>query len=61
MRPDIAPFSKALFLTAAAGLNRKASARRARWAAKTGRPFPKGPYDPSPDPGTIEGDAEADE
>lgn len=38
-------------------LNKKASAKRARWAAYLGRPYRLSPTDPRPDPGTIENDA----
>ena len=50
----LAPFSTALFITSAAGLNKKASAKRARWAAHIGRPYRLSPTDPRPDPGTID-------
>jgi hypothetical protein len=33
------PFAALLFMEAARALNRKASAKRARWATHTGRPF----------------------
>lgn len=48
------PFALALFITAARGLNRKASAKRARWATYTGRPFPRSATDTRPDPGTLD-------
>jgi hypothetical protein len=35
-------------------LNRKASAKRARWATYTGRPFPRSATDIRPDPGTLD-------
>jgi hypothetical protein len=39
--------------------NKKASAKRARWAARLGRPFPRSAIDLRPDPGTLDdGDAE---
>jgi len=38
------------------GLNRKASAKRARWATLTGRPFPRSATDRRPDPGTLDDD-----
>jgi hypothetical protein len=50
----IEPFAKLLFLEAAKGLNRKASAKRARWAAYLGRPYRLSPSDPRPDPGTLD-------
>ena len=56
MRPDLAPFAHLLFVEANRGLNRKASAKRARWATYTGRPFPRSATDQRPDPGTWEGD-----
>jgi hypothetical protein len=50
------PFARLLFMEANKGLNRKASAKRARWATYTGRPFPRSATDLRPDPGTREGD-----
>lgn len=50
----IEPFAKLLFLEAAKGLNRRASAKRARWATYTGRPFPRSATDTRPDPGTLD-------
>lgn len=50
------PFSRVLFLEAAKGLNKRSSARFAARQARLGRPVPKGPHDPRPDPGTVEGD-----
>lgn len=50
----LAPFAKLLFLEAAKGLNRRASAKRARWATYTGRPFPRSATDTRPDPGTLD-------
>jgi hypothetical protein len=53
------PFAHLLFMEANKGLNRKASAKRARWATYTGRPFPRSATDRRPDPGTLdEGDPE---
>jgi hypothetical protein len=53
------PFANALFMEAAKNLNRKASAKRARWATYTGRPFPRSATDLRPDPGTLDdGDPE---
>lgn len=34
--------------------NKKASAKRARWAAYIGRPYRLSPTDPRPDPGTLD-------
>ena len=48
------PFAKLLFMEAAKALNRRASAKRARWAAYLGRPFRLSPTDPRPDPGTYD-------
>lgn len=57
VRPDIAPFGRLLFLEAAKQLRRKSSAKRARWAAYIGRPFPKSADDHElPDPGTWDND-----
>lgn len=50
----IEPFAQLLFLEAAKGLNRRASAKRARWATYTGRPFPRSATDTRPDPGTLD-------
>jgi hypothetical protein len=41
-------------MEAAKNLNRKASAKRARWATYTGRPFPRSATDLRPDPGTLD-------
>lgn len=39
--------------------NKRASAKRARWAARIGMPFPRSATDLRPDPGTLDdGDAE---
>jgi hypothetical protein len=55
----LAPFARLLFMEANKGLNRRASAKRARWATYTGRPFPRSATDTRPDPGTLnDGDAE---
>jgi hypothetical protein len=35
-------------------LNKRASAKRARWATYTGRPFPRSATDQRPDPGTLD-------
>lgn len=51
---NIAPFSTALFITSAAGLNKKASARFARRQAYLGRPVPRSWEDRRPDPGTLD-------
>lgn len=50
----LAPFSRLLFIAAARGLNKRASARFARYQAKIGRPVPRSATDPRPDPGTLE-------
>jgi hypothetical protein len=47
-------FGRLLFMEANKGLNRKASAKRARWATLTGRPFPRSATDQRPDPGTLD-------
>ena len=53
------PFARVLFMEANKGMNRKASAKRARWAARLGRPFPRSATDLRPDPGTLDdGDVE---
>jgi len=52
----LAPFAHLLFVEANRGLNRKASAKRARWATLTGRPFPRSATDHRPDPGTLDDD-----
>jgi hypothetical protein len=55
----LAPFARLLFMEANKGLNRRASAKRARWATYTGRPFPRSATDLRPDPGTLDdGDPE---
>jgi hypothetical protein len=48
------PFARLLFMEANKGLNRKASAKRARWATYTGKPFPRSATDTRPDPGTLD-------
>jgi hypothetical protein len=48
------PFARLLFMEANKQLNRKASAKRARWATYTGRPFPRSATDTRPDPGTLD-------
>jgi hypothetical protein len=48
------PFSLLLGIASARALNRKASAKRARWAAHIGRPFPRSVTDLRPDPGTLD-------
>ena len=50
------PFASVLFMEAAKHLNRKASAKRARWATYTGRPFPRSATDQRPDPGVLDDD-----
>lgn len=50
----IEPFARLLFLEAAKGLNRKASARFARYQARIGRPVPRSSTDRRPDPGTLD-------
>jgi hypothetical protein len=53
------PFSRLLFMEAARSLNKRASAKRARWATYTGKPFPRSATDRRPDPGTLD-DADAE-
>lgn len=53
-RMPLEPFAKLLFLEAAKGLNRKASARFARYQARIGRPVPRSSTDRRPDPGTLD-------
>jgi len=48
------PLSRVLFMEAAKALNKRASAKRARWAAHIGRPFPRSATDRRPDPGTLD-------
>ena len=48
------PFASVLFMEAAKALNRKASAKRARWATYTGRPFTRSATDTRPDAGTLD-------
>jgi hypothetical protein len=51
---DLTPLAHLLFMEANKGLNRKASAKRARWATYTGKPFPRSATDTRPDPGTLD-------
>ncbi len=51
---NLNPFALLLGIAAALALNRKASAKRARWAAHIGRPFPRSVTDLRPDPGTFD-------
>jgi hypothetical protein len=52
-------FARVLFMEANKAMNRRASAKRARWATYTGRPFPRSATDQRPDPGTLDdGDPE---
>jgi hypothetical protein len=48
------PFASALFMEAAKNLNRKASARFARYQSRIGRPVPRSLTDRRPDPGTLD-------
>jgi hypothetical protein len=48
------PFSRALFITAARGLNSRSSAKFARRQAYLGRPVPRSWEDRRPDPGTLD-------
>jgi len=48
------PLSRLLFMEAAKALNKRASAKRARWAAHIGRPYRLSPTDPRPDPGVYD-------
>jgi hypothetical protein len=50
----LAPFSRLLFMEAAKGLNRRASAKFARRQFRIGRPFPRSATDTRPDPGTLD-------
>ena len=50
------PFARLLFMEANRNLNRKASAKFARYQARVGRPVPRSATDRRPDPGTWEGD-----
>lgn len=50
----LSPFSQVLFMEAAKVLNRRASARFARWQNRIGRPVPRSATDRRPDPGMIE-------
>jgi hypothetical protein len=48
------PFSSALFMEASKNLNRKASAKFARYQSRIGRPVPRSSTDRRPDPGTLD-------
>ena len=48
------PFASALFMEAAKNLNRKASAKFARYQSRIGRPVPRSWTDRRPDPGTLD-------
>ena len=50
----LAPFARLLFMEANKQLNKRASAKRARWATYTGKPFPRSATDTRPDPGTLD-------
>ncbi len=54
MTPDLAPFARLLFMEAAKGLNRRASAKFARRQFRVGRPVPRSATDRRPDPGTLD-------
>lgn len=54
MTPDLAPFARPLFMEAAKGLNRRASAKFARRQFRVGRPVPRSATDRRPDPGTLD-------
>jgi len=56
VQPDLTPFARLLFCEANKQLNRRASAKRARWATYTGRPFPRSATDQRPDPGVLDDD-----
>jgi hypothetical protein len=47
-------FATLLFMEAAKALNRKASAKFARYQARVGRPVPRSATDRRPDPGTLD-------
>lgn len=56
---NLMAFSRVLSMESAKQLNKRASAKRARWATYTGRPFPRSATDQRPDPGTLDdGDPE---
>jgi hypothetical protein len=48
------PFASALFMEASKNLNRKASAKFARYQSRIGRPVPRSSTDRRPDPGTLD-------
>lgn len=48
------PFARLLFMEANRNLNRKASAKFARYQARVGRPVPRSATDRRPDPGTLD-------
>ena len=50
----LAPFARLLCMEANRNLNRKASARFARYQARIGRPVPRSSTDRRPDPGTLD-------
>ena len=54
MAKALDPFASLLFMESARVLNRRASAKRARWATYIGRPFPKSPTDSRPNPGCYD-------
>jgi len=47
-------FARLLFMEAAKGLNRRASAKFARRQFRVGRPVPRSATDRRPDPGTLD-------
>lgn len=48
------PFSRVLWMESAKALNRRASAKFARYQHRIGRPVPKSWEDRTPDPGTYD-------
>ena len=58
MQPDIAPFSRVLFMEASKQLRRKSAAKFARYQHRIGRPVPKSWTDRAPDPGTYDNEPE---
>lgn len=48
------PFASVLWMESAKGLNKRSSARFARWQARIGRPVPRSATDLRPDPGTLD-------
>lgn len=51
---NLTPLAHLLFMEANKQLNRKASAKFARYQARVGRPVPRSATDRRPDPGTLD-------